>query len=43
MCRLLLKSADVLYNAHFWAILHEAMCSFSGCEVLYREVRKETA
>jgi len=43
MRRLLLKSVDVLDNAHFWAILHEAMCSFSGCEVLYREVRKETA
>jgi len=39
MRRLLLKGADVLYNAHFWAILHEAMCFFSGC----REVRKETA
>jgi hypothetical protein len=43
MRRLLLKSADVLYNAHFWAILHEATWSFSGCEVLYREVSKETA
>jgi hypothetical protein len=39
MRRLLVKGADVLYNAHFWAILHEAMCFFSGC----REVRKETA
>ena len=43
MRQLLLKSADVLYNAHFWAILHETMCSFLGCEVLYHEVRKETA
>jgi len=43
MRRLLLKGADVLYNAHFWAILHEAMCSFFRLRVLYREVRKETA